>query len=120
VSADGLWQLDHFTIRVRVEWVGSSFTLSFPEYPETLDILSLLETAEDFPVLDAISSSVAKVGLEEMLQIKIKEMSAKMNDMVAGNEFLLLNVTGQAAVADFGAMDTRFGSAEITHTRCHR
>jgi hypothetical protein len=70
--------------------------------------------------LDAITSSVTKVGLEEMFQIKIEEMSAKVNDVAAGNELLLLNVTGQAAVADFGAMDTRFGSAEITHTRCHR
>jgi hypothetical protein len=108
VSADGLWQLDHLTIRVRVGWVGSSFTLSFSEYPDILDISSLLETVKGFPVLDARSSSVAKVGLEEMLQIKIKEMRAKMNDMAAGNDFLLLNATGQAAVADFGAVDIRF------------
>ena len=108
VSADGLWRLGRVMLQVHAQWVGSSFSLSFHENAQILDISAILKSVDDFPVWNTISSIVSKAGLEQMLQLEVKKMNAEVRTKSAGNGFVLFSAMGQATVADFGITVTHF------------
>jgi hypothetical protein len=117
VSADGLWHLGRVTIQVVVEWSGPSFSLSFPNIPQSLNISAVLKTVNDIQLWDAITWTIAKAGLKEMLNLKVDEMNAEMRNMTAGKDVILFNALGNATVADFGLTATRFLLVLPLHTK---
>ena len=104
LSVEGIWRPGRkiYMVPVYAEWVGSSFSLSFPEI-SVWNISSLLRTVEE-PVWKSVRSSATSFGLETIADLA---MSAKVKNITGRNMVMLFSATGQSNVPDFGMSVTR-------------